>query len=136
MGAAVCLDTNIFFKLASMGERAQVIDYLAAQHKEPLIVSAQAVQEVWNNYLNGIETIASDIRGKLEALSKAVLPLDAGFAGYQERFELVLNEFKDEFGHLHNDGMKERVRSLIEILEKKAIFCEVPRLRFERFLFR
>lgn len=132
-GAAVCLDTNVFFRLANLPERAQVIDYLASQHKEPLIVSAQALQEVWNNYLNGIETVAGDIRSKLEALTKSVLPLETEFQSFKDRFDAVLTEFKGEYGHLHKEGMKERVRSLIEILENKAVFSEVPRARFERF---
>jgi hypothetical protein len=132
-GAAVCLDTNVFFKLASMSERAQVIDYLASQHEQPLIVSAQSMLEVWNNYLNAIDTIAVDIRKKLGDLTGAMMPLDAGFSSYRDRFESVLADFREEYGHLHKEGMKERVKSLVEILEKRALYSEVSRVRFERF---
>lgn len=131
--AAVCLDTNVFLHLANTSERAQIIDYLASKHNEPLIVSAQSIQEIWNNYLSGIETVASEIRSKLEALSKVVAPLDSHFADYKQRFEGILNEFRDDFGHLYKDGIKERVRSLIDILERKALFCEVPRALFESY---
>lgn len=129
--AALCLDTNVFFQLSNMGERVQIVDYLSAKHTELLVVSAQAIQEVWNGYLNGIDTVATDIRNKLDALSKAVAPIDQGFGEYKERFDALLSEFKDDFGHLHQEGLKERIRGLIELLQRRATFCEVPRQRFE-----
>jgi hypothetical protein len=132
-GAAVCIDTNVFFQLSGKSDRVHVVDYLATVHREVIVVSAQAVQEVWNNYFNGIDTIATEIRRQVDSLAKAIAPVDDGFGDYKERFESLLSEFKDEFGHLHQEGTKDRIRSLIEVIEKKAQFIEVPRKRFEQY---
>lgn len=132
-GAAVCLDTNIFFRLAAMPERANVVDFLASQYRGSLIVSAQAMQEVWNNYLNGIDTIAEDLRKKINSLDDVVSSLDDSFKDYRERFKELLDEFKGEFGHLHTEGMRERVRGLIEVLKSRAMYSEVPRTLFEPY---
>jgi len=133
VGSAICIDANVFIRLATMDARAQVIDYLASRHKEPIIVSAQALQEVWNNYLNGVETRAQEIQSRFESLSKAVSDLDSEFASFKDQFDKLIEEFRDEFGHLYNPSMGERVRTFIEMLRKRALFSEVPRKRFEAF---
>lgn len=132
-GCAICIDANVFIRLATMDARAQVIDYLASRHKEPVIVSAQALQEVWNNYLNGVETRAQEIQSRFESLSKVVSNLDGEFESFRIRFSSLVGEFREEFGHLYNPSTSERVRKFIEMLKKKAVFSEVPRKRFETF---
>ena len=132
-GCAICIDANVFIRLATMDARAQVIDYLASLHKGPVIVSAQALQEVWNNYLNGVETRAQEIKTKFESLSKLVTDLDNEFATFSNRFNNLIDEFRNEFGHVYNPSTSERVRTFIEMLKKRAVFSEVPRKRFETF---
>lgn len=131
--AIVCLDTNIFFHLANSGRRVQVVDYLASQFEGPIIVSGQAMQEVWNNYLSGVDTIAENIRKNLEGLSGVVESLETGFSDYKRRFEELLREFRDDFGHLHRDGVKDHIRKLLDFLRGRATFCEVPRSIFEKY---
>lgn len=129
-GSAVCLDSNIFLKLASHPRRAEIVDYFLVKHDAPLVISAQSVQEFWNSQLAAIETVAVSIQRKFSDLEKEVEKVEEDFGDYPARFAALLSEFQVNYGHLHDKNARRNVSALVEMLAKRARVSEVPRHRF------
>lgn len=61
-------DANAIFRLGLGAQGANSLDYLTNQHYGPVIIPGQAVQEVWNNFLAGVEPNAKAVSRKLGEL--------------------------------------------------------------------
>lgn len=65
-------DTNAIFRLGLGTQGANALDYLTERHVGPVIIPGQAVQEIWNNFLAGIEPNAKIVSKKLTDLEVAL----------------------------------------------------------------
>ncbi|MGP5220538.1 PIN-like domain-containing protein [Arthrobacter rhombi] len=61
-------DTNTIFRLGLTRQGPDAIDYLSTKHKGPVIIPGQAIQEIWNNFLAGVEPKAKTVVKKLDDL--------------------------------------------------------------------
>lgn len=130
---AICLDSNVLLKLASFNRREDIVDYFLAKHSAPLILSAQSIQEFWNNQLSGIGTVAKSLDENFKKLEDEVKKVGEDLGDFGERFSELLREFKENYGYLHDKNLRRNVVGLLEMLSKKAKVIEVPRHRFHRY---
>lgn len=66
-------DTNAMYRLGLNGTRgADSIDYLRTQHSGPVVLPGQAIQELWNNLLAGVEPQAKQLRKRFDDLKESV----------------------------------------------------------------
>lgn len=128
--AAVCLDTNLLFKALASNKRDDIIDYFRARHAGPLIVSAQTIQEFWNNYHNVLDTITKGVENKLVDLERSLNSLDGAFADYKVRISAILEDFKHDNEHLFARDLKRHVLAFMALLDEKGIEAEAPRHMF------
>jgi hypothetical protein len=128
--AAVCLDTNLLFKALASSKRDELIDYFRARHAGPLIVSAQSMQEFWNNYHNVLDTIAKGVENKVGDLEKSLNGLDGMFDEYKDKIISVLEDFKHDNEHLFSKDLKKQVLAFIAVLREKGLESEAPRALF------
>lgn len=125
--AAIALDSSVFLRL---GSHEGVVDYLGANHRAPLILPGQSIQEFWNTNLSVAESIASGITKKFEALEVEIDKVDPTFGDYSAQFKELLEDFRDSFGYAYDGGTVRRTISLFEVLKSKAVVSYVSRARF------
>lgn len=128
--AAVCFDANIVLRAANHRDRAQLIDYFSTRHKGPLIVSAQAIQEFWNNYSNVLETVSKGLEKRIVALQDSFSQMEEVFEPFRDRFQEVLDDFKRDFDFMLDPKSRANVAGFIEMLDAHGALVEAPRLEF------
>ncbi|MGF6697599.1 hypothetical protein OKW38_002211 [Paraburkholderia sp. MM5496-R1] len=128
---AIGLDANVFLRLAKHSRIEDIVDYLNATHAAPLIMPGQAIQEFWNNQLSAVDTVSASLKKKFEALKAETAKIDENFVEFSDRFEAVLTDFNSEYGYIYDESTVRFTLSLLNVLEKRAEVCYVPRLRFQ-----
>ena len=68
-------DTNAIFRLGLTRQGPNAIDYLSTL-KGAVVVPAQAIQELWNNFLSGIEPKSKTVAKKLQELESELEKID------------------------------------------------------------
>jgi len=126
---AIGIDASVFLRL---GQRTaiDIVDYLDAEHSGPLVLPGQAVQEFWNNQLAVVETIATSLRKKFEALKADASKVDGNFGEFSARIESLLEEFENQYGFVYDEATKRNAIKLLETLQRKATVSYVPRSTF------
>ena len=128
---AIGIDANVFLRLASHTNSADIIDYLGSRHQAPLILPGQAIQEFWNNQLQVVETVATTLRKQFDNFKSSLAKVDVDFGNYVEQIDGLLEQFSAEHGQIY-DGTTVRItQSLLEVLTKKASVCYAPRAPFQ-----
>ena len=127
---AIGLDSSVFLRLCSHRKIVDILDYLGGQHSGPLILPGQAVQEFWNNQLAAVDTVASTLKKKFEALKQEANKVDKNFGNFSENIDLLLSEFSSEYGYVYDKVTLHNTLKLLEILQGKAVLPYVPRMRF------
>lgn len=128
--SAVCLDTCVLIHLFKHKEVNTILDYFSTVHKGMLVISAQSLQEFWNNHVFAIETVAGGISKKFNELEKEIGKVDAGWSNFSGELESLLGRLRQEFGHLHDPKTRTRLSQFVEQLAARAVISEVPRDRF------
>lgn len=128
---AIGLDANVFLRLSGHPKSADIIDYLSSTHSAPLILPGQAIQEFWNNQLQAVDTIASGLRRKFDALRTDFEKIDRNFGDYAAQLSELLDRFSIEHGHVYDEGTVRRTLALLEMLQRRASVPYAPRLRFQ-----
>lgn len=127
---AICLDSCVLLHLYNRKDLEDIFDYFSEKHDIPLIVSAQSLQEFWNNHIFSVETIASALERKFTELEREVEKVDDGFGDFSSQFKALISRFKDDYGHLHDRRVRKKLIDLVERLAGVASVYEVPRSRF------
>lgn len=128
--AAVCLDTCVLIHMAKHSKAEAILDYFSTLHKGLLVVSAQTLQEFWNNHIFAIDTVASGIERKFGELGKEIAKVDPSWANFSEEIGDLLSRLKGEYGHLHEPKLRARLADFYDQLSSRAVLSEVPRSRF------
>lgn len=131
--AAVCLDTCVLIHLFKHKQVDTILDYFSTKHRGLLVVSAQSLQEFWNNHVFAIETVSSGIAKKFGDLEKEIKKVDPSWSNFSPELEDILARLKDEYGHLHEPKTRARLSDFAEQLADRAVLAEVPRSRFYQY---
>ncbi len=125
---AIGLDANVVLRLGLHPKSSDIFDYLTSSHAAPLILPGQTVQEFWNNQLQAVDPLATQLRKKLEGLQKDVEKIDGRFGEYRTKFDAAISnldqlvgEFVTSHGHLYDEGTQRRILTLLDILQSKAL---------------
>ncbi|MGW9737465.1 PIN domain-containing protein [Micrococcus sp. 140720015-1] len=124
---AIGFDSNVLLNLAKGRRGTEVIDYLSSQHKGPLILPSQVVQEFWNNSIQSVSGVVDDVRQAFERLEKAIKAIESNFQGFGEKLRPLVEEFEDEYGHVIQKGTGGDIESLLEVIDKRGIVPEMRR---------
>lgn len=131
--AAVCLDTCVLIHLFKHKHVDTILDYFSTKHHGLLVVSAQSLQEFWNNHIFAIETVSSGIAKKFGELEKEIKKVDASWSNFSAELDDILARLRDEYGHLHEPKTRARLAEFAEQLADRAVLSEVPRSRFYHY---
>jgi hypothetical protein len=123
-------DTNAVFRLG-LGERGPgALDYLSSAHRGPVIVPGQAIQEVWNNLLAGVEPQAKRLRKRFDELHAEVSNIDQALGPVGDS----VRESIEELARVHGDWVDPRSQevfdSTLEMLLDVGVESFVPREGF------
>jgi hypothetical protein len=128
--AAVCLDANAYLRLQTGRSPTELIDYFAERHAGPLIVSTQALQELWNNHLAVLPTVAEKLGRQLGEINKTVEQLDTHYSRLKDGAMELVSDFKEEFGHVLDAGARRQLLTFLNQLNGKAIRSQVSHAKF------
>lgn len=131
--AALCLDSNIFLRLAGGTVADDIIDYLDNKHSGPIILPSQVIQEFWNNSGKKVEEFADQIQKKSQELNVAIRKVEdelgddsALVVGAKE----LVENFTNDFGHVFIAQHRPALVNLMDMLMNRATVTQVQRLRF------
>lgn len=128
---AIGLDSSVFLRLGSHPRSEDILDYLRSKHAAPLILPGQAIQEFWNNQLQAVDTIATNIKKKFDAFQSDLKKVDPFFAPYAEKIEEVLNEFRTQHGHVYDEATMRKTIAMLELLQQRARVPYASRLNLQ-----
>lgn len=128
--SVVCLDSNVLLNFSKRKDFEDVLDYFSAVHKVPLIISSQSLLEFWNNHISAVETVAGAVEKRFFDLRREVDKIDLEFGDFSARFKGLIDEFKKDFGHVHDRAQRRNLVELFTRLAAVARVYEVPRSRF------
>lgn len=127
---AVAIDSSAFLRMSKISRSEDVIDYMLSQHKAPLVLPGQVIQEFWNNQLSAIDTQAVSLRKKFEELKGIASKIDSAFEEFHSDMGKLLSDFEANHGYIYDESTKHTTMQTLRALEQKAIVPYVPRLRF------
>jgi PIN like domain len=127
---AIGLDSTVFLRLAAHPKSADIVDYLGSKHAAPLILPGQAIQEFWNNQLQAVDSIATNVRKKFEAFQSELKKADPNFLQYAERIEAILEEFNTQHGHVYDEATVRKTVAVLELLQARASVPYASRTTF------
>lgn len=128
---AIVFDASVFLRVATHRRAADIVDYLSAQHKAPLVIPGQAIQEFWNNQLNVVDTMAASLSKKFEDLRKELERVDSLGGAVLDRIRTDIESLRADYGHVYDEGTKARTLSLMDMLRQHAIVPFADRIKFE-----
>lgn len=127
---AIGIDSSAFLKLATNKNSADIIDYLLTQHKGPIVLPGQTIQEFWNNKSGAIQTLSSKLQSKLDTFKKEILDLCEDFEDFSNQAQELLEGFKSEHGYIYDHKSIRSIATLLNAIKTKAYVPYVPRSRF------
>lgn len=89
--SAIVFDSNVILNIAKGRNLPDLADYLASQHRAPIVIPAQVVQEFWNNRLSAVSSLADQVRDQFSSLQRLVATIDPSYK-LAERIAPILQE--------------------------------------------
>ncbi|NQD81396.1 hypothetical protein HP436_14565, partial [Pseudomonas sp. CrR14] len=127
---AIAIDSSAFLRISKITKSEDVIDYLLSQHRAPLVLPGQVIQEFWNNQLSAIDTQAVALKKKHDELKALTVKIDISFDDFHSDMSKLLSDFEASHGYIYDESTKHTTMQVLRALEQKAIVPYVPRLRF------
>lgn len=125
--SAIIIDSSVILRISGHRKSSDIIDYLRAMHKKPVILPGQVVQEFWNNQLNVAGTVYKSISGKIGELDKEIERImDYGVAS-ASKIRDAIEEFKHDNEHIFDPELVKKTVSLLETLKACARVSFAPR---------
>lgn len=128
--AAIGIDSSALLRIASHRRGEDLIDYLGASHKAPLVLPGQTVQEFWNNELSAVPTVSKILSSSFRRFKDEVDKLDQDFEQLKEKLSSILDEFENKHGHIYSRTTVRKTLSLMKTLDSRARVPFVPRSFF------
>jgi hypothetical protein len=128
---AIGFDSTVFLRLAAHPKSEDIVDYLSSKHSSPLILPGQAIQEFWNNQLQAVDSIATNVRKKFDAFQSELRKADPYFAQYAEKIEALLEEFRTQHGHVYDEATVRKTVAVLELLQTRASVPYASRTTFK-----
>lgn len=117
---AIGLDSSVFLRLGAHAKSEDMIDYLSSRHTAPLILPGQAIQEFWNNQLQVVDTISTNLKKKFDVFQSELKKADPLFSQYAEQIEKLLEEFRTQHGHVYDEATVRKTIAVLEMLQSRA----------------
>ena len=127
---AIALDANVFIRLGSHKNSADIADYIITKHQAPLVLPGQVIQEFWNNQLRAVETLSEKAKKSFDQFGAEVTEIDAEFGDFAEEFRELLGRFNGNFGYVFDKQLVKRTHSVLETIRGKAYVPFVSRTAF------
>lgn len=127
---AIGLDTNVFLRIA---DDTNSVDYLSSNHKAPVIIPGQSIQEYWNNRPNAQSSLTNELKTKFGKFKKCMEKFDDRFDDYVTKFDNLIKEFTKEHGPMYDKNFIQKVNSMLSAFNEKenVIVPYVSRALFE-----
>lgn len=123
-------DTNAIFRLGLGPQGANAIDYLSERHDGPVIIPGQAVQEIWNNFLAGVEPKAKGVAKKLSELESEMQAIGQELGPLGEAAKDAIQQLIDSHGDWTDPGALAVFDGTLKTLLDVAAVSHVPRDEF------
>ena len=124
---AIGLDTNVLLNLGKGRQGPDMVDYLSQQHQGPVILPAQALVEFWNNKLSSIQGLAERLQSAFDNLRQTIRELDPGYRRFAEGADALMEQFREQYGHVFDERLATQVITLLDGLDGRAIVPHLPR---------
>jgi hypothetical protein len=126
-------DTNAIYRVGLDGTRGvDAVDYIRQRHNAPIIVPGQAVQELWNNILWGVERPAERLQKRLDDLSSAANEAGQNLGESGERVNNAINDLIRIHGEWIAPASQEILEYTLDALIAAGRIAYVPRYDFYR----
>jgi PIN domain-containing protein len=126
---AIGLDSSVFLRFGNNSNNEDMLDYLGSKHSAPLILPGQAVQEFWNNQLQVVDTISTNIKKKFDAFQSELKKSDPFFEPYANKINEILEEYRGQHGHIYDEMTVRKTIAVLELLQQRALVPYAPRLK-------
>lgn len=123
-------DTNAIFRLGLGPQGADAIDYLSKRHDGPVIIPGQAVQEIWNNFLAGVEPKAKGVAKKLAELESEMQAIGQELGPLGAAAKDAIQQLIDSHGDWTDPGALAVFDGTLKTLLGVAKVSHVPRDEF------
>ncbi|WP_272027714.1 PIN-like domain-containing protein [Kocuria rosea] len=123
-------DTNAIFRLGLTRQGPNAIDYLSTLHNGPVIVPSQAVQEIWNNFLVGVEPKAKGAAKKLSELESEMEVIGQELGPLGEAAKKAIQELVEFHGDWTDPSALAIFDGTLKTLLDVADVSHVPREEF------
>lgn len=127
--AAFAFDTNAVLRIPLHNKSDDIVDYLTANHKGPLILPGQVIQEFWNNYSSVVQTIPLKLKKSFESFKKELEEIKGIFPVLVDDISNLVKKFESENTELLHPDFPRRTIVVLEALLQKATVPFVPRTR-------
>lgn len=127
---AVGIDSSAFLRIASHNKGEDLIDYFSANHKGPLILPGQTIQEFWNNELSAVDTVSKILDGSFKKFKTDIDKLDHDFEDLKYNLQGILDSFQSDHGHVYSHSTVRKTLSLMQTLNSRARIPFAPRSYF------
>lgn len=123
-------DTNAIFRLGLGPQGANALDYLGESHDGPVIVPGQAIQEIWNNFLSGVEPKAKGLAKKLLDLESEMNSMDQELGPLGEAARTAVQALIEFHGDWTDPSSLAVLDGTLKTLLAVASVPQVPREEF------
>lgn len=123
-------DTNAIFRLGLGPQGPNALDYLSERHEGPVIIPGQAIQEVWNNFLAGVEPKAKSVHKKLAELKSEMQSIGQELGPLGRVAKDAIQELIDSHGDWTDPAALAEFDGTLKTLLNVAEVAQVPRDEF------
>ncbi|MEV8158805.1 PIN domain-containing protein [Kocuria salsicia] len=127
---ALGFDTNAIFRLGLTPQGPDAIDYLSNQHEGPVIVPSQAIQELWNNFLDGVQPKTKSIAKKLDDLESEMEGIGQELGQLGKSAKTAVQELVESHGDWTDPSSLSIFDGTLSALIDVATVSHVPREDF------
>lgn len=104
-----------------------IVDYLEALHKGPMVISPQSLVEFWNNYYGNTFEEVEKVKKAFSNLENAVKKIDSSYDELSVGINELIGKFKDNYGYVIDDNMRSKISSLLNKIHGSFISESLPR---------
>ena len=128
---AFAFDANAIFRIGLGRQGANALDYLT-KHAPPVIIPGQAIQEVWNNFLAGVEPKSKIVAKRLSDLEEELEAIGQDLGDLGDAAKSALQKLIDSHGDWTDPIAINEFEGAVKALVAVGQVSYVPREKFYR----